>query len=686
VEEAQVAKDNDLATTIKPRDIVVTDLQLSEALRRLVSLLSSHPNPTLSKRLLDRLILPLWSLASFEGVAGEYVEEHYRAPARFLLQIVLRLSSNGAQLSLIEQNLMYQGNNDARYLCWIHRRSASGGIQVERVASRIGDISNAPHIDLVLIDNKINAFIDLITLTSDNDNLPLLFLSLCKEWFLANDNTKTHSRIRVIDNGGDLDNKLERQIIVAKLVQKLIEALPQRLVNDTDQVLVLVDGVLERALKSDEDLNDDDTVAVALSLLNIVLMSRNFDKPSADNLLETKIKLSLETIAAKANSDITLTARNMLGLLHFKSTEPSLSDSPAALQNTDIEDIKTYNVATDYLAAADAPPARAQGLDLISGLVARKSPVLDIPATIILLSSALQDEEEYIYLRSIKVFVLLSGTHPKTVILSLLERYMDIGEDNTLDPRLRLGEALLQTIQTAKEVFSGDLAREVGSGLLAVAGRRGFRAKQKAEQEKREDLAERQRQAANEAWDGNAPSLDDEEEEDQMFRQILNGWESNMGAEDVRIRASALSIIASAIETNITGFDATLLGATIDLSVNILGLEPQPEKAILRRAATLMIMSMIRAMDTARQDGIRLPFSLAGEDFPQVKTILQYVADTDNDGLVRQHAKDVIEGLATWRMNVLQQPEVQTKLPGLSGLPPLDSSALDGRPKIEEIE
>jgi hypothetical protein len=59
--------------------------------------------------------------------------------------------------------------------------------------------------------------------------------------------------------------------------------------------------------------------------------------------------------------------------------------------------------------------------------------------------------------------------------------------------------------------------------------------------------------------------------------------------------------------------------------------------------------------------------------------------------LVRQHARDVIEGLRAWQINALLPPQQEgTEIQELAGLSihPRDEEGSSGRvrPKIEEIE
>jgi hypothetical protein len=325
-----------------------------------------------------------------------------------------------------------------------------------------------------------------------------------------------------------------------------------------------------------------------------------------------------------------------------------------------------------------------------------QSPVLDIPALVVLFSSLLQDSDEYIYLRVIKSFIEFSNRHPRTILNDLIERYVDPNEEAELDQRLRFGEALLQVISNVGSEFSGDIARTVSQGLMTVAGRRGARPKFLREQENRARLQEQKHKEAEDAWEGPPPQLDEYlpsefGDQDEVLSQIVSGWESKRGSEDVRIRASALSILGSAIETNVADIGSNIISMAVDTSIHILTLEPEPEKGILRRSAILLIMNFIRALDLAREQGKKLGFGLVGKSLEDIKRVLKYVEDTDNDGLVRQHARDVIDGLQTWELKTLlpsQSPQVGIQeIAGLTISPSgISDSNAKTRPRIEEIE
>jgi len=685
---------------VGPR-VLISSSELAKSLQRLTSLLTIHPHPSLAKRLLRPLILPLWSMSSW-AKGNELTQRSFCIPARKLLNTFLRLSSsskssalkatNAATISGLEvivSDLLFKGRSNQAGERWKYETCADGGIQILQFS--VEDKGGQSETDLSAIESAAD---NLITLVKDipemESDVTRLFLELCKKWLAASQIEHTPS---VIFREAPIESQkaMETQLIEAKVMQRMMISIPEKLVDNSAQVLDLVCRIL-----SDYDQGEDgkeDVAPVALSLLNLVLASPGFrEGPDTEISLEG-ITASLNLIAKKSDLDLATTAQNLIMLLKFRK---DMDDSEAAANSTtdsQSEDRKTYSLALSYLTSVESPPpVRSHGLELISGLIRANSPIVDIPAIIVLFCSLLQDGDEYIYLRVIKSFIELSQKHLKAIMKDLIDRYVDVNEDSELDRRLRYGEALLQVIQNSSPRFSGDIARTVCEGLLSIAGRRGHRPKTEREQEKKNHLKRKKNQEAEDAWGGDVPQLEDQiSPESEILARIVSGWESKRGAEDVRIRASSLSILGCTIEENVAGIGSSLISASIDLSIHILTLESEPEKGILRRAAILLIMSFVRALDAARSEGRRLAFGFVGQSLDDVQRILTYVKQTDNDGLVQQHAKDVIEGLQTWQMNSLlpiqnEETEVE-QLAGLS-IKPIggDNSRIGGRPRIEEID
>ena len=688
--------------TLGTPKVLVSSHDVAQSLQRFTALVSSHPHPSLTKRLLRPILLPLWSLSRWPG-GSENMEARYRKPARKLLKILLQLSSSqpsenpenpgisvSTSLSIIVRNLMFNGRSEAGKTQWVYT-SSDGGIQIrEQVHNRDYQLP-----DMGAIDGAAESFVDLVKAIPDlNTEVSSLFMGLCTKWLTDGDNSKPPLIITQMELR-EPDDDVESKLVEAKILQNMITEIPEKLVNESRQVLDLVSQVLPQ-FNTTEEGSSEDTVAIALSLLNLVLTSPSFRETPETKPTLANIQSSLVIISKITQLEISSTARNLLMLMRLRNTV-DLPDNPTSSAKSDqqLEDRKSYNLAMSYLTATDSPPpVRVQGLELISALIRANSSTLDIHALLVLFSSLLQDEDEYIYLRAIKSLIQLSQRHPKGVMKDLMDRYVDPNEDYELDQRLRIGEALLQVIQNSPLAFAAEIASSISEGLVSVASRRGLRPKTERAQEKRNRLKRKKDQEAEEAWDGPVPQLDelldDESQQDnEILQQIVSGWESKRGTEDVRIRASAVSILASAIELNVAGIGSNLISTIIDLSIHILTLEPEPEKGILRRSAILLIMGFVRALDSARAEGKKLGFGFVGQTLEDIQRILKYVEDTDNDGLVRQHARDVVESLQVWQMNaLLPSNHSQTEIRELAGLSitPGDDLNSRTRPRIEEIE
>ncbi|KAI0862497.1 hypothetical protein F4860DRAFT_512845 [Xylaria cubensis] len=707
---------------LRKRTILVRADALHVALKRLSSLLNSHPNPGLTKRLLSPLLLPLWALSSWPSPTT-HVKERYCGPALALIEIYLRLAGSAEKFLEITDNLLFSGGFNSREPRWSYEHSGNSGIQIKRLH---GD-ELGPPLDLDVMDLKIPTLVELITRTASDSDLSTLFLKLFETSLGSRQDTET---IQVTDDVGDDDPVTK--LIRARMLQEMMEQLPDRLISNSKQLLELIDKVLSEF--GTENANDD-AVPVALSLLNLVVTVPSFQRKDVPESTLRSIEDSLSRISLAREVDTSQTARNLSQLLKYRDELEDPADRPIAPTDQQIEDRKTYNLALSYITQADSPPpVRSEGLDLLGTLIKSGSAILDIPATLVLLSSLLSDDDEYISLRVIKVFVQLSERHPRSTIREVLDQYVDASEKQNTDTRLRFGEALLQLMQRLGETFAGDISASVGEALLALAGRRAHRPKTEEQQARAERIAARKLEAKaklagrlhalfpphNEDDDDDVDmDLEEQTPEERtrnaLLARIVSGWESKRGSEDMRIRASALSLFASGLETNIRSFSPSLIDAALALSLDVLMLEAGVlESGILRRAAVSLVLTFVNALGKARERGVHFDFGSdpgsrkgAGLSFgagfttkeEDIVRILGYVEQTDEDGLVRQHAQDALESLESLRLVQLvphkQQGQDATppavRIAGLDmtrpSLPVLDADqGRRARPRIEEIE
>lgn len=245
--------------------------------------------------------------------------------------------------------------------------------------------------------------------------------------------------------------------------------------------------------------------------------------------------------------------------------------------------------------------------------------------------------------------------------------------------------------------------------VLLIASRRGQRKQTLSTRTALATLERQKQEEAEAAWGGPIPNLlnaeaenpDDQADRDALLK-ILSGWEDTGIEEDVRIRASAMSILGALMEERVALLKQASVDAGLQMVLQILVIERGDEKAILRRAAVLVVLGLLKGMDEELEKGRETDAGLGMKQTEEVERVLRWVRDEDGDMLVRGHAEAVLEGLETWRMKKLfrlrdeQQAMfganlgLHESLQGLSVKPSISSegtqAASPRRPVIEEIE
>lgn len=712
--------------------VIMDEADLQQALNRLAALILSHPNPGLTRRLVGQLSLPLWGLLCYARKTGG--NAWLDRPSK-LLHTYLGTAANALGIIKVAEELQWDGGS-----WWNYGPGRQGGIEIRKRARNSSSFQNI--VDTVQdVDSRVEEFLNLLGPgITDQQTISDVFISITKRWLLTGSGAvgRGKSSAAFNDNGTNPMHLL----VYAKLAQGMLERYKDKLAGDPDRLIGLVEQLLEEFVESDKrkkqhsspgtrsvslhdlgtiiDDNEDrpdllagesdvgtntvddraEIVSVALSLVSAILTSPDFVRTSKSIELCSKMQSPLTYISRSkpsVPSSLSIAASNIASLLDLQIFSPNPS---TVTSNSDphLNDRKTYSLALTYLIDS-VVPVRAQGLSLLTTLISSRSPILDISATSVLLLSLLQDEDEYIYLNAIKSLSLLSQHHPKTVIKMLSEQYLDREEDIGLDQRLRIGEALLRTVEGLGEILLGETARTVGDATIELAGRRGRRPKAEARRQRAMANKQTSIKEAEEAWGGEVPLLGEKVENDvvsERLAKLVEAWEGKDAEEDVRIRTSALSVLGAAIQTNIGGLGSTLTSNAVDLAISILTLELGDETAILRRAAVLLILNVAKAVDRAGEEGRNLGFGFEGENLGDVVRVLQYVEATDRDGLVKEHTAAVIESLEAWRSKTLLgtysvegSGSTSTMSPGvgrLAGLSVDSSMPSSTRPRIEEVD
>lgn len=704
---------------------IVSETVLKLALDRLTSLVLLHLNPGLTKRLITPSLLALWGLWCYskETNRSSWADQIYE-----LFCVYFKTAAGSEHFICLIDELRWSGGSS-----WTYGSGPKGGVEIRQRPE-------ASHADpnIITMVNSIDGRVDeLMRLLGarvlDDDGVNTVFLHASKRWLLGN---QSEPGKNILEIG---DTSIEDPLLLlsyAKVTQKILEeykdklaANPSKIIEFVNQLLVsfitehrdsetkaskaskpsiagmssILTSETKRGLHRDDhasttEENRIEMVSIALNLLSAILSSTDFPRTARHvDFIDIQKNLSYLATAKALPISVMLAASNVLTLTDLEdlTTSSILDQKPAPLDQYAL-DRKSHNLALTLL-VDPLPPIRAQGLSLLTELVIKSSPVLDISSTAILLFSLFQDEDEYIYLSAIQALSLLASRHSRTVVRMLVENYVDASENRELDVRIRVGEALLKTVESLGEKLVGEAASLVGEGMITVVGRRGRRIKQleaKAQKTQREIKAKKE---AEDAWGGELPGIENEVKDEMNARltKVVEGWEGSQGEEDVRIRTSALSILGVAIETNIAGIGSSIVSTAVDLVLALLKLETTDEKAILRRAAVLVIMSLVRALDAADAGGRELGFGFAGENLADVISVLRYIEGTDSDELVIGHVRIVIEGLETWqsktifgvpRSRVDFTPKTILNGNRLAGLSVNPEAPIASRPVIEEVE
>ncbi|KAF3166215.1 hypothetical protein TWF788_000587 [Orbilia oligospora] len=409
---------------------------------------------------------------------------------------------------------------------------------------------------------------------------------------------------------------------------------------------------------NDETSSSGDAIGIALQLLNSIV-STSFSRTVSEQekkLLST-LQPSLKYLSSERGVDgSTASLTRSLGL--FISTQDIPLTGPV---DGDVKPVdekvsnqqQTLQTALLYL-RDQMVPIRAHGLEMLKGLIKERSSVVDVQTITKLLIDMLQDKESFVYLGVVKTLCELADKHPGTVIGMLVDVYVDEEEKMGIDERLKVGEALMGTVQRLGEAAVGKVAEEIGNVMVGLAGRRKRRYKEAGEvirekeeaerrikkegemdEEYRKVLSEARVEAGIDVEGGKKVKIEEVEDDEQ--------WISKVGEEDYRVRASALSVLGVLFETNASGVPVGVTLAAVEVALRILELERGKEQATVRRAAVHLVSSVLNGLE--KNGTVELLKVIPRERLEDIVRVLGYTRATDDDGLVREQAGVLVEAL-----------------------------------------
>ena len=425
----------------------------------------------------------------------------------------------------------------------------------------------------------------------------------------------------------------------------------------------------------DNDVNSQDLVSFAISILHTLLTSPDFKKTAQIAVI---IESMLPVIRYLAKTKhvaplINNAATNLLQLV-----QPAAISSP--ITDPQAQNRMTLKTALEDLGSPE-PPDRVWALSTIRRLV--EDPIaffiIDVPSlTHTLLSTSVADAESYVHTAAIPVIVSLAVRASNPTIRILVEAFLDTDERSlrlkkerevgeALDFRLRVGE-ILHNVLTEDKFWDANTdvgakyasVRLIVEAMLNVASRRGQRKQTLTKRDERERTEQRQQEEGEAAWGGPIPNLLDaatgdvaEQAEREALFKVVQGWEDTGLEEDVRVRASAMSVLRSVMERRLVMLGQVTVDAALQTVLLILTMETGEVKGILRRAAVLVVMGLLKGMDGLLEDGQEDTVGMGSTQMEEVERVMQWAMDEDADGLVRDHASSVVESMDTWRLKKL---------------------------------
>lgn len=247
-------------------------------------------------------------------------------------------------------------------------------------------------------------------------------------------------------------------------------------------------------------------------------------------------------------------------------------------------------------------------------------------------------------------------------------------------------------------------AKQITEACLSLASRRGQRKQTLSARNELADSERKLREEGEAAWGGPIPNVLEPEGADpqvqaeyEALQKIVGGWEDTGIEEDVRIRASALSVLSTVMEHRLDVLRQPVVDATLQMVLLVLAMEREESKALLRRSAVLVVMGLLRAIDEGIESGQESAVGLNLKQQEEVERVVKWVRDEDTDELVRDHATNVVEGLETMRMKKLYKirdeglrlgPDLglEGNLRGLNVQPQTANGEGQRKMVIEEIE
>ncbi|KAF9960033.1 hypothetical protein BGZ72_008110 [Mortierella alpina] len=436
-----------------------------------------------------------------------------------------------------------------------------------------------------------------------------------------------------------------RMLTMLQLILSMTQKLGPGIMSKVTQIIGLANNILEHQGSGDADQPEDEST----------LQEEGGDAEEADvEILGLVLTLLTAVLNDHPLIEIRRVAHDLQTLIPTRLSDSSSTASDAPKKTEMETEMEKY--ASALAALQDSLlPVRAHGLHILREMILAKSVVLtkssggdgaerELDHALDIFVQHVQEPDSFIYLNAVKGLAALTDAHGPEILTKLMKIYSNENGKQQLDTRLRIGEALVQTVQRCGEALGGYLDALL-PGLYKVMNTKVDKNVLEAREEERKVKVERERaKKASEA-------LLTPEERQQKWRaererkKQQDGSGSAVGEEDEEqdqtvdevslLRSSALTILATAAESCPTAL-LPEMRFLVDWVLTILDLDRQTE---VKRGATLVLVLLFRAL------GNNSLYRIEGDQLKRVYRTLRYMEQVDDDALCRAQARTGIADL-----------------------------------------
>ncbi|KAG0274231.1 hypothetical protein BGZ95_009988 [Linnemannia exigua] len=645
-------------------------------------LVGNEPSPPLFKAFLSQASLGLYQLYEF----STQIRSVLREKAKEILIVYMRILDPKETIEVLKSIVMRRRVPVSKLRPWQNLVNSSGqriGDLVEMGSvgesyfapgptggavlrrKRIQDANAATQLEL-----DVDVFLDFLSEveTSNNEGEILgdLYMYLLDEY--------QSGKAR----GADAVSP-RRMLTMLQLILSMTQKLGPSIMKKVTQIISLANNILEHqgsVESKDEDENmDEDGEETDMEILSLVLtllsaiLTETEQLSQQDRHLLALTLVHLKQLADHPLIEIRRIAHDLQTLIPTRLSDASSGSDTN--KKTEME-MEMEKYASALAALQDSLlPVRAHGLHILREMILAKSIVLtratggdeaerELDHALDIFVQHVQEPDSFIYLNAVKGLAALTDAHGPEILKKLMKIYSNESGRQTLETRLRVGEALVQTVQRCGAALGG-YVNALLPGLYKVMNtemdpkvvearveeRRRLAEKEKAkraseallspEEKQRKWKLEQSRQRQKQQQGGGADGGGDPQDGSDKGQGEEEGEEvEDQLVDEVSIlRSSALTILATAAETCPTAL-LPEMRYLVDWILSILDLDRQFE---VRRAATLVLVLLFRAL------GANSLYRIEGDQLKRAYRTLRYIEQVDEDPLCRAQARSGIADL-----------------------------------------